>query len=370
MPDAPVPAYYRIKQALLDEIQRGEYVAGRAFITERAICERFGVSRITAVRALNELVQEGVLNRQRGRGTFVGSATQTLTRESSPTRLVAGIFNHLQGQHVMSIIRGIEHTCRELNYQLMLFDSAGSAETEAHNLDRALSAQAQGIVAFPVNSIANVVNYADTRSKIPVVLVDRYFPDLSIDAVVPDNFNAGLALTTRLIADGHRHIAFISDGTASTAVQDRHTGYRQAFREHQLPLIPALAVLRSYSAQPEAQRRDLLAQWLAAPYRPTAFLAVNSYVLMSVVNDLLQLQIDLSTITLASLDHANLDDLLARAAAVIELPAYALGTHAMQLLGKRLDGDSSPDQHVVLPIELATPPSMHLSLRLPATDAV
>ncbi|MEV5546498.1 GntR family transcriptional regulator [Streptomyces sp. NPDC052309] len=59
---------------LREMIARGEYRPDAPFTTQREICERFEVSMGTAVRALNELDQEGVLVRRRGRGTFVAEA--------------------------------------------------------------------------------------------------------------------------------------------------------------------------------------------------------------------------------------------------------------------------------------------------------
>src|SRR5690349_8968264 len=65
-----------VKASLRDSIARGEYVADQPFVTQRQIVERFGVSTTTAVRALNDLVAEGLVVRRRGRGTFVADAAR------------------------------------------------------------------------------------------------------------------------------------------------------------------------------------------------------------------------------------------------------------------------------------------------------
>src|SRR5438067_1403297 len=107
MPEAPVPTYYRIKVALLEEIGRGEFLPGQSFITEREVCARFGVSRTTAVRVLGELERDGVLTRHRGRGSFVsgGPGPAEERAHGSGTRLIGCIFHALHGQHPMAIIR-------------------------------------------------------------------------------------------------------------------------------------------------------------------------------------------------------------------------------------------------------------------------
>ena len=67
----PIPAYQRIKQAILDNIHQGTWAAGTAISTEMALAEEFGVSRMTVNRALKELSEERVLERRQGSGTFV-----------------------------------------------------------------------------------------------------------------------------------------------------------------------------------------------------------------------------------------------------------------------------------------------------------
>ncbi len=70
-PPTGVALFAWVKQELLESIARGEFSRDEPFITQREIVERFGVSTTTAIRALNELVTDGIVVRRRGRGTFV-----------------------------------------------------------------------------------------------------------------------------------------------------------------------------------------------------------------------------------------------------------------------------------------------------------
>ncbi|WP_125702227.1 GntR family transcriptional regulator [Lacticaseibacillus daqingensis] len=65
------PKYLKIKEELLEEIQAGKFKPGAQFYTEKEMVERFQVSSITVLRAVQELVQERYLNRVQGSGTFV-----------------------------------------------------------------------------------------------------------------------------------------------------------------------------------------------------------------------------------------------------------------------------------------------------------
>ena len=69
--DSPVPLYYQLKEILRSWITEGKFNAGEKFPSETELQEQFGVSRITVRRALAELVNEGFLLREQGRGSFV-----------------------------------------------------------------------------------------------------------------------------------------------------------------------------------------------------------------------------------------------------------------------------------------------------------
>jgi GntR family transcriptional regulator len=65
------PIYHQLNSHLRQLITSGECPIGDKFLTERQICERYGVSRATANKALSDLVSEGLLEFRKGVGTFV-----------------------------------------------------------------------------------------------------------------------------------------------------------------------------------------------------------------------------------------------------------------------------------------------------------
>ncbi|WP_308633908.1 GntR family transcriptional regulator [Paenibacillus silvisoli] len=69
--DSRIPLYMQLKQAIKDEIQNGAWPLNTAIPTEQELSGRFSVSRATVRQAVSELVNEGLLVRQQGRGTFV-----------------------------------------------------------------------------------------------------------------------------------------------------------------------------------------------------------------------------------------------------------------------------------------------------------
>jgi GntR family transcriptional regulator len=74
---SPVPFYFQLKKTLAEEIVAGRWLPGDQLASEPSICAHFDVSRTTVRQALGELEAEGMILREKGRGTFVAPPRST-----------------------------------------------------------------------------------------------------------------------------------------------------------------------------------------------------------------------------------------------------------------------------------------------------
>ena len=70
---SPVPLYHQLAEQLSSAIREGQLEPGDPFENELAMCERLGLSRPTVRRAIQEMVDQGLLVRRRGVGTTVAN---------------------------------------------------------------------------------------------------------------------------------------------------------------------------------------------------------------------------------------------------------------------------------------------------------
>ena len=113
------PVYHQLNDRLLALVRGGTYRTGDRFLTEREVAARYGLSRITANKALSGLVAAGHLEFRKGVGTFVrGEALENDLRS-----LVS--FTHKAAES------GRTPTTRVLEFRRLRADAApGSVRTE------------------------------------------------------------------------------------------------------------------------------------------------------------------------------------------------------------------------------------------------
>lgn len=73
-----LPLHAQLKEALIDAITRGDYKPNDQLPSQRHLCEMYEMSHMTVRRAINELVNEGVIYSVPGKGLFVAKPAQTV----------------------------------------------------------------------------------------------------------------------------------------------------------------------------------------------------------------------------------------------------------------------------------------------------
>jgi LacI family transcriptional regulator len=345
-----------VKQELREAITQGQFRPDEPFITQREIVERFGVSTTTAVRALNDLVADGLVVRRRGRGTFVAPTPPTQFPPPASERTVALVAedNHLP--HQAQVMAGITGEGAALGYRLVVAHTGGDQDDEEEVLRRVARSGVHGVLFFPRNrsTAAQTVEELQ-RAGTAVVLLDRYFPSVPTDAVIFDDFGIGHDVTAAMLDRGHTAVAVLWSEDDVTSVRDRLSGHRRALHERGLPQLPERSALRVYTSLPDAERRQRLRSWLDSEAGLTAVICGNAITLAVVASDLLALERRLpGSVELASMDEAGPYGVLPLAAASAGLPAREMGRTAIRLLHQRIEGSTDPRRHVLLPATVHT----------------
>jgi GntR family transcriptional regulator len=92
--NGPTPLYYQLRSLLETKIRSRELQEGERLPSEAELCQQFNVSRITVRQALSALFNDGLIYRERGKGTFVAEGARwrrPVLKGSIEDLLVAGV---------------------------------------------------------------------------------------------------------------------------------------------------------------------------------------------------------------------------------------------------------------------------------------
>lgn len=243
--------YEKIINYILEEMQSGRLVKGSKIPTESELMEQFGVSRITAKKALDELADKKIIVRKRRLGSFISTDydfdNPIITDGDSDSRLLSGNSNLIgiifpidtaKGD-MMYYIQGILEVVTAKGYYMVISNSGRNPDNERILLQKYISDNVKGIIYYPYSDHANydLMIQLSVRNY-PIVTVDKYFTGVDISHVVSDNFTGELSVVNHLIDNGHEKIAFFSDVAIDdkSSIRDRFNGYCTALADHNIPI--------------------------------------------------------------------------------------------------------------------------------------
>ncbi|MGG3311093.1 GntR family transcriptional regulator [Paenibacillus lautus] len=250
-----IPLYQRVQEYIRNLITSKVLKIGDRIPTEKELMERFGVSKITVVNALAGLVNERIITRVPGKGTFVSEPEYEMP-ETSPkiavkpihktsgemgTRLIGLIMPSIYDYFTIRLIQGIQQALNENGYRCVIYLSEGNLDKEKEAIKTCSKIGVEGLLIFPVDEeLFNEEILSMKFAGFPFVLIDRYLPGVETHYIASDG-RLGVNMAVNYLWElGHREIAICSDSPIQTVtVQERIDGYMNAFKEKGSLINPA-----------------------------------------------------------------------------------------------------------------------------------
>lgn len=277
-----VPRYRQIYLDLKNKITSGEYAPGAQLPYERVLCEEYGVERITIRRALELLVQDDLIDKRAGLGSFVkgmerrgpGSGTILFIMMSSSNDI-----RHNVSAFNASLFFAAEEVCRAHGYTLLYV-----ALQPDDDIARLVNEHdASGMLL--ISTLPSGMIQAAAQSGRPAICLNHFDPRLM--SIMPDNYmGAGMAIDY-LAKLGHRRIGYIDGLRDSTNATERREGYCKALLSNGIDSDPELVVsggMWTYDGGREAMRE--LLEHNSDTARPTAVFAASDMMAIGAMDEI------------------------------------------------------------------------------------
>ena len=356
------PLRHQIADDLKQKIQDGDLKIGDKLPPEIEIADQFGGSRGTVRLAMQELVQQGLLYRVRGKGTFIADVTNVNQANGNESRLIGIIVPYLRESLVTDMVEGSEQIIRKSDYSLVVGYTHDDFEIEIEQIERFKELKISGLILFPlVSPEEREVIDGLLRLDIPLVLIDRHLPEVALNTVMADNYSGAYEAVAYLQSLGHQRIGCVSQqpsALVSSAVE-RIRGYEQAMRDADLlPLATIMAGIGSRTSgnvlpTTSSEEMKFVDHMLKISDRPTAVFCINDFVALSVLRHALSLGIRVpEDLAIVGFDDIPFAQLASVPLTTVAQPKLEIGMKAAELLLAQIDGTPLQKQTYRLPTQL------------------
>jgi LacI family transcriptional regulator len=226
------------------------------------VAERAGVSAKTVSRVLNGDGPVGTKTRERvqqamrelgyvpsqaarmmrsNKSGLIGLITGAISRNTEPTEPT--------GLPDLHIVQGIQAHMAAQGMTLMIADTGGAQDRVKPLIQTFQEHRVEGLIY--VADYHREVDLTDAVASCPVHLVNCY-DATGRPCVLPDDYGGQHALTKRLVAHGHRRIAYVTLDQEMDATRLRSQGYRDALTQAGIGFDPALLIEGHKQDAPDA----------------------------------------------------------------------------------------------------------------------
>jgi LacI family transcriptional regulator len=137
--------------------------------------------------------------------------------------IVADIANPFFSQ----LARIIEHEAINFGFTVV-FGSSDEDEFKSESLiNTFLNRHVDGFIIVPTEG-TNIQIQSLMRKNIPLVLIDRFFPEIKTSYIILDNYKATFSATSHLIEKGYKRIAMVAYKSSLIHMKERIRGYTEA----------------------------------------------------------------------------------------------------------------------------------------------
>jgi len=237
------PLYEQIYEILLNEIRKKNFKD--RLPTERELAERFQVSVITVKQAISKLVHDKILYRRPRKGTFISKNAKLPYRKGTDdicfainSDIKAGLYD----PYYYKILETIEKRLNEYSYHIVFSLLEEGTMQDSSMLDRI---KQSGFRAFLIAGDVKreFVDFLKSN-KLDPILIESNLRDEDLNIITVENETGAYEMTSFLIRQGHKKIAYLGGRTVETSSNERFEGYKKALEDNKITFNPELVVFK------------------------------------------------------------------------------------------------------------------------------
>lgn len=263
------------------------------------------------------------------------------------TNIIGFLVDDISRPFFSNLARFIDEKAAKNGYKIIYSSTRNSKKKAIELLQIFQDRHVDGyIIALPEGLETEVETL--TRINKPVVLFDRYFPELNTDYVVINNEESTYNATRHLIENGYDHVGFVTIDTIEQQMLDRLKGYENAVAGQNASILKI-----NYSSPSNAIPQII--KYLKEQKQLDAVIFSANYLCVDGLRSIQQLGIRIpEDLAVVSFDDFELLEFSSPAITAVAQPLEEIAENIMAILLERLNDPKSVHEcrHVILPTVL------------------
>jgi DNA-binding LacI/PurR family transcriptional regulator len=332
-PTSPIPLYHQLAERLRQDIFEGKIEDGEPCCSDRELVKRYGLSLITVRHAIAQLVKEGLLERQHGRGTFVTArAANMQRRRKAPAQRAIlfvgwsmGSLSSWDAMYFRDIYEGLEREAVSQGLRVT-FDDPASLPGDPSVLSRTLA----GVIVLQGSGVEERARELLAKGLKVVTIESQLEGALSVRA---DSLAGGRMAVEHLLSLGHRRLVHLHSGEVTCHWSEVRRAYREAVAGAGLtasenPVVETRAGGGTVEAGYEAARVAL-----DRAVRPTGLFAGNDLMAIGALRLLHERNVRVpDEVSVIGFDNVQAAEICSPALTTIGVDRIGIGRRAVQML--------------------------------------
>ena len=304
------------------------------------------VSFILNGKAKEKRISEGLTKRVLDHVKKVGYKPNELAKSlrTGKTKIIGLVIEDISNPFFANIARFIEAKAYSRGYRIIYCSTYNDVDRTIALVQLFRDRHVDGYIITPSEGIAETIQSL-LSSQLPLVLFDRYLPNLQTNYVVSDNIKGAYDATAHLAEQGYKRIALVTLYSSQTQMRDRMDGYMRAIDTYKLqPYVKKVNITHDEQAAIADFQSFLAEQQPDAVFFATNYLAISGLKAIK--------QLDMPMPAVVSYDDHTLFKLFSPTITAVSQPIEAIADELINILLNQLDGKERALKQVVLPSAL------------------
>lgn len=266
------------------------------------------------------------------------------------TRTIGMLLTASSNPFYSEVVRGVENSCYERGYSLILCNTEGDEERMNRSLETLMQKRVDGLLMMCTETHLPSAEILNRYPSVPMVMMD-WAPFEGRGDIIQDNALLGGELATQHLIDrGYTRIACIAGPQDKTPARLRLEGFHKAMESSGLPVLPGYVVDGDFEFQGGFNAMN---QLLTLELLPEAVFTSNDAMAVGVYHALFQAGLRVpQDIAVMGYDNIELARYLTPPLSTIHQPKDQLGELAIDTLIHRMSDPDASQQTLVLTPEL------------------